>query len=153
MKCPSCHNDDTSVLDSRLAEEGFAIRRRRECDRCGYRFSTVEEVELLNLTVVKRDGRREPYNREKIEQGLRKALQKRPFTAERFKKLVSQIERDMQLRGRAEITSQHIGELIMKRLQKVDQVAYIRFASVYRQFQDIESFKQELSRLRPKKKK
>lgn len=153
MKCPSCHNDDTSVLDSRLAEEGFAIRRRRECDRCGYRFSTVEEVELLNLTVVKRDGRREPYNREKIEQGLRKALQKRPFTAERFKKLVSQIERDMQLRGRTEITSQHIGELIMKRLQKVDQVAYIRFASVYRQFQDIESFKQELSRLRPKKKK
>lgn len=149
MKCTSCHNDDTSVLDSRVTEEGFAIRRRRECDRCGYRFSTIEEVEILNVTVVKRDGRREPYSRDKLEVGLRKSLEKRPITADRFKKLVGQIERDIQLRGRTEVTSEQIGEIVMKRLQKLDMIAYIRFASVYRQFQDVESFKQELNRLTP----
>lgn len=147
MKCPSCHNNDTSVTDSRVTEEGLAIRRRRECDKCCYRFSTVEEVEILNLTVVKRDARREPYSREKMENGLRKSLEKRPITAEAFKRLVGQVERDMQVRGRTEITSQQIGELAMKRLQKVDQVAYIRFASVYRQFQDVASFKRELNQL------
>ncbi len=151
MKCPSCHNDDTSVLDSRLTEEGFSIRRRRECDRCGHRFSTVEEVEILNLTVVKRDGRREPYNRDKLEAGLKKSLEKRPVTADRFKKLIGLIERDIQLRGRTEVTSEQIGEIIMKRLQKFDMIAYIRFASVYRQFKDAESFQQELNRLLPKR--
>ncbi len=130
-----------------MTDEGLAIRRRRECDRCGYRFSTVEEVEILNLTVIKRDGRREPYHREKLESGLHKAMEKRPITAQAFKKLVGQIERDIQVRGRTEITSQQIGEIIMKRLQRVDQVAYIRFASVYRQFQDVQSFQRELSRM------
>ncbi len=143
-------------MDSRVTDEGLAIRRRRECDKCGYRFSTVEEVEILNLTVVKRDGGREPYNRDKVETGVRKALEKRPITGDTVKKLIGQIERDIQLRGRTEITSQQIGEIVMKRLQRVDQVAYIRFASVYRQFQDIESFKRELNRLtgqrRPAKK-
>jgi transcriptional repressor NrdR len=134
-----------------MTDEGLAIRRRRECDRCGYRFSTIEEVEILNLTVVKRDGRREPYRRDKVEVGLRKALEKRAITADRFKRLVGQVERDIQLRGRTEITSQQIGEIIMKRLQRVDQVAYIRFASVYRQFQDVDSFKRELNRLTAKK--
>lgn len=153
MKCPSCHNHDTSVLDSRVTDEGLAIRRRRECDKCGYRFSTIEEVEILNMTVVKRDGRREPYNRTKVENGLKKALEKRQVTSDKLKKLIGQIERDIQVRGRTEITSQQIGELIMKRLLKVDQVAYIRFASVYRQFQDVESFSQELKRLLPKTKK
>jgi transcriptional repressor NrdR len=156
MKCPSCHNSDTSVTDSRVTEEGLAIRRRRECDKCGYRFSTVEEVEILNLTVVKRDGAREPYDRDKVEAGARKALEKRPITGDTLKKLIGQIERDIQVRGRTEITSQQIGEIVMKRLQRIDQVAYIRFASVYRQFQDIESFKRELNRLtgprRPNKK-
>ncbi len=147
MKCPSCHNSDTSVMDSRVTEEGLAIRRRRECDRCGYRFSTVEEVEILNLAVIKRAGHREPYNREKLENGLRKSLEKRPVTVEDFKRLVGQIERDIQVRGRTEITSHQVGELAMKRLQKMDQVAYIRFASVYRKFQDIESFKRELNAL------
>lgn len=147
MKCPSCHNSDTSVTDSRVTDEGLAIRRRRECDRCGYRFSTVEEVEILNLTVLKRDGRREPYVREKLANGLRKALEKRPTTAEAFKRLVGQVERDMQVRGRTEITSHQIGELAMRRLQRLDQVAYIRFASVYRQFQDVASFKRELNAL------
>lgn len=143
-------------MDSRVTDEGLAIRRRRECDKCGYRFSTVEEVEILNLTVVKRDGAREPYDRDKVEAGVHKALEKRPITADTIKKLIGQIERDIQLRGRMEITSQQIGEIVMKRLQRIDQVAYIRFASVYRQFQDIESFKRELNRLagkrRPSKK-
>lgn len=134
-------------MDSRVTDEGLAIRRRRECDRCGYRFSTIEEVEILNLTVIKRDGHREPYSREKMESGLRRATEKRAITAQTFKKLVGQIERDIQLRGRTEVTSQQIGEIVMKRLQRVDQVAYIRFASVYRQFQDVESFKNELNRL------
>lgn len=134
-------------MDSRVTDEGLAIRRRRECDKCGYRFSTVEEVEILNLAVIKRDGRREPYSREKVENGLRKSLEKRPITAEAFKRLIGQIERDIQLRGRTEITSHQIGELAMKRLQRVDQVAYIRFASVYRQFQDVASFKRELNAL------
>lgn len=134
-------------MDSRVTDEGLAIRRRRECDRCGYRFSTVEEVEILNLSVVKRDGHREPYSREKLERGLRKAMEKRPITAEAFKRLIGQIERDIQVRGRAEITSQQIGDLAMKRLQRIDQIAYIRFASVYRQFQDVASFKRELNQL------
>ncbi len=152
MKCPSCHNSDTSVLDSRVTDEGLAIRRRRACDKCGYRFSTVEEVEILNLSVVKRDGHREPYSREKLEVGIRKAFEKRSMTTQTFKKLIGQIERDIQVRGRTEITSQQIGEIIMKRLQRVDQVAYIRFASVYRQFQDVESFKRELNVLLKKRK-
>jgi len=99
------------------------------------------------LSVIKRDGRREPYSRDKLESGLRRAIEKRPITAQAFKKLVGQIERDIQVRGRTEITSQQIGEIVMKRLQRVDQVAYIRFASVYRQFQDVQSFKSELNRL------
>ena len=138
-------------MDSRVTDEGLAIRRRRECDRCGYRFSTVEEVEILNLTVIKRDGHREPYHREKLELGLKKALEKRPITAEQLKKLLGQIERDIQIRGRTEITSQQLGEATMKRLQRVDQVAYIRFASVYRQFQDVATFKRELNRLMQQK--
>lgn len=134
-------------MDSRATDEGLAIRRRRVCDKCGFRFSTIEEVEILNLAVVKRDGHREPYSRDKLENGLRKAFEKRPLTAQTFKKLVGQIERDIQLRGRTEITSQQIGEIVMKRLPRIDQIAYIRFASVYRQFQDVESFKRELNRL------
>lgn len=144
MRCPACHNIDTKVTDSRLVNEGVAIRRRRECVKCEFRFSTYEEVEILNLTVVKRDGRREPYSREKLENGLRKAFEKRPITHENFKHLINIIERDIQLRGRNEITSRQIGEIIMKRLKRVDPVAYIRFASVYRSFTDAESFWDEL---------
>ncbi len=141
-------------MDSRVTDEGLAIRRRRVCDHCGFRFSTLEEVEILNLTVVKRDGRREPYSREKLENGLRKGLEKRPITGQTFKRLVGQIERDIQLRGRTEITSQQVGEIVMKRLQRVDQVAYIRFASVYRQFQDVATFQRELNRLtKPRRRK
>lgn len=147
MKCPVCLAADTKVTDSRLTSEGFAIRRRRECIQCGFRFSTFEEVEILNLTVIKRDGRREPYAREKLEGGLHKALEKRPVTKDDFKKLINRIERDIQHLQRTEITSLTIGEIVMKRLKRFDSVAYIRFASVYRSFQDVASFQRELTQL------
>lgn len=147
MKCPVCLASDSKVTDSRLTSEGFAIRRRRECAQCGFRFSTFEEVELLNLTVIKRDGRREPYSREKLENGVRKALEKRPVTKEDFHKLINRIERDIQHLQKSEITSHTLGELVMRRLKRFDSVAYIRFASVYRSFQDVASFQRELSGL------
>jgi transcriptional repressor NrdR len=145
--CPSCHHKDTKVTDSRPTNEGLAIRRRRECPRCSFRFSTVEEVEILNLSVVKRDGRREPYNRAKLESGLKKAFEKRPITAEAFSRLVHAIERDVQVAGPSEITSRTVGDIVMKHLKRVDDVAYIRFASVYRSFTDAQSFAHELTHL------
>lgn len=150
MKCPACQYRDTSVVDSRMFGEGSAIRRRRECARCDYRFSTVEEAEILNLMVIKRDGSREPYNRSKLETGLRKAFEKRAVKETVFKRLIGQLERDIQLRGQDEIASGQIGEIVMKRLLRLDQVAYIRFASVCRQFQDVQSFRRELNRLSSK---
>lgn len=147
MKCPVCLAADTKVTDSRLTSEGFAIRRRRECVQCGFRFSTFEEVEILNLTVIKRDGRKEPYSREKLETGVRKALEKRPVTQDDFKKLINRIERDIQHLQKNEMTSRTIGEIVMKRLKRFDTVAYIRFASVYRSFQDVASFQRELALL------
>lgn len=147
MKCPACHHADSKVTDTRLVSEGFAIRRRRECEKCAFRFSTYEEVEILNLSVIKRDGRREPYSREKLERGLHAAFQKRPITQETFRRLTSSIERDIQLKGKTEITSRAIGEIVMKWLKRSDQVAYIRFASVYRSFKDVDSFKAELNLL------
>lgn len=147
MKCPACHHPDTKVTDSRLINDGMAIRRRRECLECSFRFSTYEEAEILNLTVVKRDGRTEPYNKEKLENGLRKALEKRPTTHDEFKSLVSRIERDIQLEQKGEIKSSQIGEIVMKHLKRVDAVAYIRFASVYRSFKDAKTFERELKKL------
>lgn len=147
MKCPACHHPDTKVTDSRLINDGMAIRRRRECLECGFRFSTYEGVEILNLTVVKRDGRTEPYNKEKLESGLRKALEKRPITHDEFKQLVNHIERDIQLEQKGEIKTSQIGEIIMKHLKKTDAVAYIRFASVYRSFKDAQTFQRELKKL------
>ena|SRR3989338_8401288 len=147
MKCPSCHHQDTKVLDSRVTSDGLVIRRRRECLKCGFRFSTKEEMEILDLIVIKRDGRRESYSRDKVESGLIKALEKRPVSKTDFQKLVSRIERDIELKRKTEIKSAEIGEIIMKNLKKVDQVAYIRFASVYRSFEDAERFKRELNTL------
>lgn len=147
MKCPVCLATDTKVTDSRLSSEGFAIRRRRECVRCGFRFSTYEEAEILNLSVIKRDGRREPYVREKLEGGLRKALEKRPYTKDDFQKLVNRVERDIQHLQKTEITSRSLGEIVMKRLKRFDTVAYIRFASVYRSFEDVATFQRELAQL------
>jgi len=150
MHCPFCNHYDSKVLDSRVVADGLTIRRRRECIKCGFRFSTIEESEILDLTVVKRDGRHEPYDKEKLESGLKHSLQKRPFTAEQFKSLVQKIERDIQRKKKPEITSQEIGEIVMKRLKTFDQVAYIRFASVYRSFQDVSSFTEELQVLSKK---
>ncbi|HRH33189.1 MAG TPA: transcriptional regulator NrdR [bacterium] len=147
MKCPICYFQDTKVVDSRVASDGLSIRRRRECLKCGYRFSTYEEVEILDLTIVKRDGRKESYLRDKLIKGLRRALEKRPITEEKFKKTVSMIERDLQVLRKSEILSDQIGQIVMKQLKKIDQVAYIRFASVYESFKDAQSFKRELNKL------
>ncbi len=129
------------------------VRRRRECERpkCGYRFSTSEEVELLDVAVVKRDGRREGYSRTKLVSGLKKALEKRPYTEAQFQSLVHKIEREMQKKRSGEITSKDLGEIVMKQLLGFDKVAYIRFASIYRSFDDLASFEAELRKLIPKK--
>ncbi|PIT93867.1 transcriptional regulator NrdR [Candidatus Falkowbacteria bacterium CG10_big_fil_rev_8_21_14_0_10_43_11] len=147
MRCPACNVSDTKVLDSRVASDGFSIRRRRECLKCGFRFSTYEEVEILDLTIVKRDGRKESYSRDKLVSGLKKALEKRSITDEDFKKLVSRVERDLQLLRKSEITSQQVGQAVMKELRKTDQVAYIRYASVYESFKDAQTFHRELNKL------
>lgn len=147
MKCPVCYYTDTKVIDSRTAGDGLSIRRRRECLKCGFRFSTYEEIEILDLVIVKRDGRKESYSREKMVKGLKKALEKRPITRDRFKKLIHLIERDLQKFKKAEITSKKVGEVIMRQLKKVDKVAYIRFASVYESFKDAQTFKKELNKL------
>ncbi|MFH0819953.1 MAG: transcriptional regulator NrdR [bacterium] len=151
MKCPACHHFDTKVIDSRVATDGITIRRRRQCQKCSFRFSTREEMELLDLTVIKRDGRKEAYSREKLATGLRKALEKRPITADEFKKLVSNIEKDIQLKKKDEIKSSEIGEIVIKRLAKLDEVAYIRFASVYKSFKDVKTFQRELAKFTSKK--
>ncbi len=147
MRCLKCHSLDTKVIDSRLTMDGFAVRRRRECQKCGFRFSTLEEVEILDLLIIKRDGRREIYNKDKVEKGLRKALEKRPITEEKFKKLINQIEIDLQKLRKKEVPSLKVGEIIMKNLKRVDKVAYIRFASVYKSFADAETFKEEIESL------
>ena len=147
MHCPVCGHIDTKVVDSRLSADGHAIRRRRECEACDYRFSTNEEVELLDVTIVKRDGRRESYSRRKLEHGLKKALEKRPVTDASQRALIHAIERDIQRLKEDEITSANLGEIVMNALKSFDKVAYIRFASVYRQFEDVESFTRELEKL------
>jgi transcriptional repressor NrdR len=147
MKCPICYYLDTKVVDSRVAQDGLSIRRRRECLKCGFRFSTYEEIELLDLTIVKRDGRREAYNREKMTNGLKKSCEKRPITDDRFKRLVHSIERDLQRLKKTEITSKQIGQTVMKNLKKVDSIAYIRYASVYESFKDAHEFRKELNKL------
>ncbi len=152
MKCPVCHHNDTKVIDSRVVIDGSAIRRRRECLKCGFRFSTYEEIEILDLAVIKRDGKKETYSREKLTKGLHKALEKRPITEDNFKKLVNAIERDLQIIGKNEVTSNQIGQLVMKHLKKIDQVAYIRFASVYESFKDVHTFRRELNKLMKEKK-
>jgi len=148
MNCPVCDNEDSSVIDTRPADEGFSIRRRRECDECRYRFSTVEEVELLDIAVVKRNGQREGYSRDKIVSGIRIALSKRPYLQDDFYRLVNGIERDIQKKKSREISSKEIGDIIMEHLSGFDKVAYIRFASVYRDFRDVRTFSKELKKLK-----
>ncbi len=151
MHCPVCNNKDTKVVDTRMVRDGVAIRRRRECEKCNHRFSTSEEIELLDLVVTKRDGTREGYSREKMEGGLRKSLEKRPIKSEEFASLVRLVERDLQRKKTREVTSAEIGESIMKRLKTVDKVAYIRFASVYLGFDDVNTFAKMVNDLRKQK--
>lgn len=153
MKCPVCYYQDTKVVDSRVAGDGLSIRRRRECLKCGFRFSTYEEIEILDLTIVKRDGRKEIYSREKLVKGLKRSLEKRPVTEDKFKKLVNSIERDLQVMKNSEITTGEVGHIVMRHLKKIDEVAYIRFASVYQSFKDAQTFQKELNKLLKDKKK
>lgn len=153
MRCPACYHENTKVTNSRVPSDGFSIRRRRECLKCGFRFSTYEEIEILNLSVIKNSGRVEAYSKDKLKRGLKKSLEKRPITEEDFKKLLNSIEREIQTTGKDQISSQKIGDIIMRHLKKTDKVAYIRFASVYKSFEDLEEFSQELDKFKTKKKK
>ena len=152
MRCPFCDNQETKVIDSRPTEDGHAIRRRRECDRCSRRFTTYEKVEEVILMVVKKDGSREAFDRRKIMNGIIKACEKRPVTVATIENMVDQIERGLNNMMEKEIDSSFIGELIMDQLKDVDQVAYVRFASVYRQFTDVNTFVAEIEKLLGKQK-
>jgi transcriptional repressor NrdR len=138
MKCPKCAHLDDKVLDSRAAREGASIRRRRQCLQCEYRFTTYEEIVKDELHVIKRDGRHEEFNRQKLERGLSRACEKRPISADQIHDLVDQIIAEFE--GESEVTSERIGQAVMERLHRVDEVAYIRFASVYRRFADVNQF-------------
>lgn len=151
MHCPKCKTGDTKVTDSRTSSEGMLIRRRRECTRCGFRFSTIEEVAILDLTIIKRDGRREPYSREKVIVGLQKAFEKRPITSDELRRLVTRVERDIQLLRKPEVRSAEVGEIILRQLRKQDEVAYVRFASVHQSFSDLEGFREVLRQLSVKR--
>ena len=144
MKCPYCGYEDSRVLDSRPTDEGGAIRRRRECTACLRRFTTYERVEEIPLIVIKKDGRREPFDRNKILSGLLKACEKRPVSLERLDRLVNDVEREIRNSLKGEVESREIGEMAMNRLKEVDEIAYVRFASVYRQFKDVGKFLEEL---------
>ncbi len=147
MKCPFCSSGDTKVVDKRETEEAFATRRRRECLNCEKRFTTYERVESPVILVVKKDGSREQFDREKIRKGILFACQKRPVTMNQVDYIVQQIENSLRDLEGTEITSRRIGELVMKYLKRVDKVAYIRFASVYKEFADLDEFKKELTKL------
>lgn len=153
MYCPVCNHIDSKVIDSRMSTDGASVRRRRECEACSFRFSTLEELELLDLTVVKRDGRRESYSREKIIRGLEHALQKRPYTDQSFQSLIHKIERQIQKKSHGQITTLELGDIVMNQLRLFDKIAYIRFASVYRSFEDVKTFEKELNKLIGTKKK
>ncbi|MDR2296017.1 MAG: transcriptional regulator NrdR [Clostridiales Family XIII bacterium] len=146
MRCPFCENNDTRVIDSRPTEEGYAIRRRRECD-CGKRFTTYEKIEEIPLVVVKKDGSREGFDRNKIMNGVLKACEKRPVPVAVIEKIVAEIERGLTNMMEKEMSSAIIGELVMEQLKEIDEVAYVRFASVYRQFTDVNTFISEIESL------
>jgi transcriptional repressor NrdR len=149
MKCPFCGFEDTQVKDSRPAEDSAAIRRRRACTECGARFTTFERVQLREITIIKTDGRRVPFEREKLARSIRVALRKRPVDEDRIEKLVNSIQRRLETEGESDIPSNKIGEIVMETLKELDQVAYVRFASVYRNFgeaKDFQAFLGELGR-------
>jgi len=152
MKCPSCSYNETKVVDSRLTSDGAAIRRRRECLKCEFRFTTYEYVEQVNLMVVKRDGRRQPFDRKKILGGIVKACEKRPVSMDTMEEITKETERTLQKKYDREVDSKDIGELIMEKMAGLDEVAYVRFASVYRQFRDVNQFMSELKTILDKEK-
>lgn len=147
MHCPFCNTQDTKVIDSRLVADGLSVRRRRECNACKERFTTFESAELVMPRVIKTNGAREPFNEDKLRAGLLRALEKRPVSVEVMEKTIHRIKSTLRATGEREITSQFIGNLVMEQLKQVDKVAYIRFASVYRSFEDIREFGEEIARL------
>ena len=147
MKCPFCAHENTRVVDSRPAEDNTSIRRRRICDECGKRFTTYEKVETIPLIIIKKDNVRETYNRKKIEAGILRACHKRPVSAAQIEKLVDEIENDVFKLEDKEISSSVIGEIVMQKLKDIDAVAYVRFASVYREFKDVNTFMDELKKM------
>lgn len=153
MKCPYCENMDTRVIDSRPTEEGHAIRRRRECDSCNKRFTTYEKIEEIMFMVIKKDGSREAFDRNKVMNGIIKACEKRPVSIASIEKIVSDIERGLNNMMEKEVASKLIGEVIMEHLKELDEVAYVRFASVYRQFTDVNTFVAEIEKLLGRKEK
>lgn len=147
MRCPFCQNDDTRVVDSRLPEERDAVRRRRACEACGERFSTLEEPNLKLPFIVKSNGNRERYDQDKLARGLERAFEKRPVDSDQVEQILHRIKHKLLTHGDREIAARDIGELVMNELREVDQVAYVRFASVYRSFQDVDAFSDEIKRL------
>ena len=147
MRCPFCNHDDTKVIDSRLVAEGGQVRRRRECLDCSERFTTYETAELLMPRIIKGNGNREPFDEAKLRSGFMRALEKRPVSVENIEAAISQIEHALQATGEREVKSLVVGELVMEHLKKLDQVAYVRFASVYRDFKDLAEFRNEIDRL------
>ena len=152
MKCPFCSYRDSRVVDSRAVEDGSSIRRRRECPQCGKRFTTYEKYEETPLVVSKKDGRRELFDAKKLLSGLLKAFEKRPVPYEKIQSIAESIERELRMNSDSEVPSAQIGELVMQHLELTDQIAYVRFASVYRQFADVQNFMQELERIMGKSK-
>jgi transcriptional repressor NrdR len=153
MKCPYCGTFNNKVVDSRLSKEGMLIRRRRECEECRRRFTTYEKVEEIHPVVIKKDGRREPFDRDKIFEGIRLSCKKRPISVEAIDEFLDSLEQSLQESGRKEIPASEIGERVMAQLHEWDEVAYVRFASVYRQFKDSQDFLQELQELLESRKK
>ncbi|MBR9858290.1 MAG: transcriptional regulator NrdR [Oceanisphaera sp.] len=147
MHCPFCHATETKVIDSRLVGEGLQVRRRRECNACKERFTTFESAELVMPRVIKTTGIREPFNEDKLEAGMQRALEKRPVSTEAIEQAVSRIMSQLRATGEREVKSEHIGNLVMEELKQLDKVAYIRFASVYRCFEDLRQFGEEIARL------
>lgn len=147
MRCPYCGDENTRVMDSRPAEDGNSIRRRRLCDVCGKRFTTFEKVETIPILVIKKDNTRVPYERSKIEAGVLRACHKRPVSSKQLNNLIDEVENELFRSGLTEIPTTRIGELVMDKLKRVDQVAYVRFASVYREFDNVETFMSELQKL------
>ncbi|OGM15738.1 transcriptional regulator NrdR [Candidatus Woesebacteria bacterium RBG_19FT_COMBO_42_9] len=144
MKCPFCAGTDTEVLESRVVEDGGGIRRRRECKKCGKRFTTFEKVRDTILWVVKKGGRRESFDREKVKRGILRAIEKRPVSLELVDDIVNEVEREMLKREKEEVSSRAIGEAVLKRLKKIDRVAWLRFASVYLEFEDLTDFEKAI---------